>query len=157
MYTCECPAVGAIQVSPSFWCHIVPRHWLIGARRFRTARWSHLQGSNVIILYRNVDHPWPSDAYNTIQECCNNSQCHNVTHWRTETETRDLNKRRAKESIPNKGAQIPRAKLPRRLNTLRWLLIFVDPQYGGTFIAPCWRPKLWSGSQIFGICVQPWF
>ena len=62
LFSCECQAVAAIQVRSSFLWDMAPRHWVIGARRFRTVCWSHLQGSNAITLSRNVDHQWPRDA-----------------------------------------------------------------------------------------------
>lgn len=48
------------------------------------------------------------------------------------------------------------AKLPRRLNFVRWCPIFVDLQYGTCFMSPVWCLKFEVPSRISGEYVHLW-
>lgn len=48
-----------------------------------------------------------------------------------------------------RGTQIPDARWRRRLNFVRWRLIFAGPQCGTDFLSPHLRLELWRGYWVF--------
>jgi hypothetical protein len=50
-----------------------------------------------------------------------------------------------RRSFRHRGAQIPGAKSPWRLNFVRWSLIFAGSQYGTRFMSLFWRIEFWDG------------
>ena len=54
------------------------------------------------------------------------------------------------------GCTNPRCQVTKGLCFLQWHLIFVDPQYGTSFVSPFWSLQFWGGFKILGKYVHPW-
>jgi hypothetical protein len=48
-----------------------------------------------------------------------------------------------------RGVQIPGSSSPWQVNSVRWRLTYVGPQYGACFMSVFWSLEFWDGCHIF--------